>query len=69
MASIDARGSDAMIDVTPARVVCEFWTVDTVAAVSEVQTLNAAFEVQDGTNRLRPSAMTTPPADPPPLAP
>lgn len=65
---LNRRGYN-LLDVTPARVVCEFWTVDTVAAVSEVQTLNAVFEVQDGTNRLRPSAMTTPPADPPPLAP
>jgi alkaline phosphatase D len=65
---LNRRGYN-LLDVTPARVVCEYWTVDTVAALSEVQTLNAVFEVQDGTNRLRPSAMTTPPADPPALAP
>jgi alkaline phosphatase D len=65
---LNRRGYN-LLDVTPGRIVCEFWTVDTVAALSEVQTMNAAFEVQDGSNRLRPSAMTTPPADPPALAP
>jgi alkaline phosphatase D len=34
-----------------------------------VQTLGAAFEVQHGSNRLAPSAMTAARANPPPLAP
>jgi alkaline phosphatase D len=58
-----------LLDVTPQRAVCEWWFVDTVASVSNNQTFGAAFEVQQGTNRLQPSAQTTPPADPPALAP
>lgn len=58
-----------LLDVTPQRVVGEWWHVDTVAALSHVQTLAAVFEVQDGTNRLQASAQTTPRAQPPLLAP
>jgi alkaline phosphatase D len=58
-----------LLDVTPARTVCEWWTVDTVASVSNVQTFATAFEVAHGSNRLQPSAQTTPPANVPPLAP
>jgi alkaline phosphatase D len=58
-----------LLDVTPQRVVCEFWHVDTVASPSNVQTFAAAFEVQAGTNRLAPSAQTTPRANAPLLAP
>jgi alkaline phosphatase D len=58
-----------LLDVTAAKVVCEWWYVDTVASISHVQTFGAAFEVMQGTNRLQPSAMTTPRADAPPLAP
>jgi len=58
-----------LLDVTPARVVCEWWFVDTVASVSNIQTFGTAFEVVHGSNRLQPSAMTTPRANPPPLAP
>jgi alkaline phosphatase D len=65
---LNRRGYN-LLDITRERVVCEFWTVDTVVAASEVQTMNAAFEVGDGSNRLRPSAMTTPPPNPPAPAP
>ena len=58
-----------LLDVTPQRVVCEWWYVDTVASVSNIQTFGAAFEVQHGSNRLQPSAMTTPRSGPPALAP
>jgi hypothetical protein len=58
-----------LLDVTPARTVCEWWTVDTVASVSNVQTFATAFEVAHGSNRLQPSAQNTPPANVPPLAP
>ncbi|MDT7837756.1 alkaline phosphatase D family protein [Aquabacterium sp. OR-4] len=58
-----------LLDVTPARVVGEFWHVDTVQSVSHVQTLAAAFEVREGSNRLQPAAQTTPKANPPALAP
>jgi alkaline phosphatase D len=58
-----------LVDVTPGKVVCEWWYVDTVAAPSNVQTFGTAFEVSAGSNRLAPSAMTSPRADAPPLAP
>lgn len=58
-----------LIDVTPQRAVCEWHFVDTVAAISNVQTFGVAFEVQLGSNRLVPSVQTTPRANPPLLAP
>jgi alkaline phosphatase D len=58
-----------LLDVTPQRVVCEYWFVDTVASPSNIETFATAFEVQAGTNRLQPSAQTTPRASPPALAP
>ena len=58
-----------LLDVTRERAVCEWWFVDTVVAPSRVQTLGAAFEVQHGSNRLTPSAMTAPRTNPPLLAP
>ena len=58
-----------LLDVTRQRVVCEWWYVDTVASISNVQTFGVAFEVQDGSNRLQPSAMTTPRINSPALAP
>ena len=58
-----------LLDITRDRVVCEWWYVDTVASISNVQTFGVAFEVQNGSNRLQPSAMTTPRANPPALAP
>ena len=57
-----------LLDVTRERVVCEWRYVDTVASVSNIQTFGAAFAVHDGSNRLQPSAMTTPRANPPALA-
>ena len=58
-----------LLDVTPQRAVCEWWFVDTVAAISNVQTFGVAFEVQLGSNHLVPSVQTTPRANPPLLAP
>jgi alkaline phosphatase D len=58
-----------LLDVTQQRTVCEWWYVDTVVAPSNVQTFGTAFEVQHGSNRLQPSAMTTPVTNPPALAP
>ena len=58
-----------LLDVTPQKAVCEWYFVDTVASISNNQVFGAAFEVQQGTNRLQPSAQTTPPANPPALAP
>ena len=58
-----------LLDVTRERVVCEWWYVDTVASISNIQTFGVAFEVQNGGNRLQPSAMTAPRANAPALAP
>lgn len=58
-----------LLDVTRERLVSEWWLVDTVAAASTVQTLGAVFEVVHGSNRLAPSAQTTPRANPPAPAP
>lgn len=58
-----------IIDVTPARVVGEWWHVDTVASPSNIETFAVAFEVAHGSNHLVPSAQTVSRADPPLLAP
>ncbi len=58
-----------VVDVTPQRTVAEWWFVDTVASLSNIETFAAAFEVQHGSNRLAPSAQTSPPSNPPLLAP
>jgi len=57
-----------LLDVTPQRVVSEWWYVDTVASISNVQTFGVAFEVAYGSNRLAPSAQTQSRANPPALA-
>ncbi len=58
-----------LLDVTPEKVVGEWWYVDTVASVTNIQTFGVAFETQHGMNRLQPSAQTTPRPNPPALAP
>ena len=58
-----------LLDVTPQKLVCEWYFVDTVASLSNNQVFGTAFEVQQGTNRVQPSAQTTAPANPPALAP
>jgi alkaline phosphatase D len=58
-----------LLDVTPARTVCEWWHVDTVANPSQVETLGAAFQVAHGTNRLAPATVTESRDDAPPPAP
>jgi alkaline phosphatase D len=58
-----------LLDVTRARAVCEWWYVDTVASVTNIETFGVAFEVAHGSNRLQPSAMTSPRARAPALAP
>jgi alkaline phosphatase D len=67
-ADLNQRGY-MLLDVTRERAVCEWWFVDTVAAPSNVQSLGAVFEVQHGSNRLVPSAMTAARTNPPPPAP
>lgn len=58
-----------LMDVNRDRVVGEWWYVDTVASLSNVETFATAFEVRTGENRLRASAQTPNRADPPALAP
>jgi alkaline phosphatase D len=58
-----------LMDVTPERVVGEWWYVDTVASTSNIETFGTAFQVVAGTNHLVPGAQTTPRANPPLLAP
>lgn len=57
-----------LVDVTHERAVCEWWYVDTVASVSDIETFGVAFEVRAGSNRLVPSAQTQPRGDAPQLA-
>jgi alkaline phosphatase D len=57
-----------LLDVTPSRVVAEWWYVDTVASVSNVEVFGAAFEAVHGTNRVRPAGPTVPPRQSPDLA-
>lgn len=59
-----------VFDVTPERVLGEFWYVSTIAERGGSESLAAAYPVAAGDNRL--GAATTgsePPANPPPLAP
>ncbi|MCV2355295.1 alkaline phosphatase D family protein [Paucibacter sp. B2R-40] len=66
--NLDKRGY-MLIDADATRCVCEWWYVDTVASVSNVQTFATAFQVVDGANRLTPAAQTPNRANPPALAP
>ena len=47
-----------LLDVDPRRVVCEWWHLNTVAAVDAAQTLAVAYQVDAGTNRLVPATAT-----------
>lgn len=58
-----------LLDLTPERIVAEYWSVDTVAAPSPVQALTAAFEVRDGVPHLVPAAQTAAAVNPPAKAP
>jgi alkaline phosphatase D len=48
-----------LLDVTPERVVGEWWHLDAVAVPDANQTLAAAWQVRDGQARLVPAAQTT----------
>jgi alkaline phosphatase D len=65
---LDRRGY-LLLDLQPARVVGEFYVIDTVTAASKHESFVTAFEVQLGSNHLVPSAQTTPRANPPAAAP
>jgi len=58
-----------LLDVDPARVVCEYWTVPTVTAPSADQALSIALQVANGTAHLTSATQTTPRSNVPPLAP
>jgi alkaline phosphatase D len=58
-----------LVDVTPARVVGEWWHVDTVDRPDGAQVLAAAFEVRDGEARLVEAGPTAPRAHAPEPAP
>ena len=58
-----------LMDVSPQRVVGEWWHLDTALSPSNIETFAAAFEVQAGANHLVPSVQTPSRSSPPPLAP
>lgn len=58
-----------LLDITPARCLCEYWSVDTIAARSSGQTFETAFQTLAGANRLSAATQTTPRPAPPALAP
>jgi len=58
-----------LMDVTPERVVGEWWYVDTVASPSNIETFATAFQVKHGSNHLVAGVQTPSRANPPPLAP
>lgn len=64
-----ARRGYMLLDVSRERAVSEWWYVDSVASPSNIETFAVAFEVQAGTNRVRPSVQTAPRLNPPALAP
>ena len=43
-----------LVDARPQRVVAEWWYVDSVASLSNIETFAGAHEVQNDTNRLLP---------------
>jgi len=58
-----------LIDVTPERVVGEWWYVDTVASPSNIETFATAFQVNAGSNHLVAGVQTASRANAPLLAP
>jgi len=58
-----------LIDADASRCVCEWWHIDTVASLSNIETFAVAYEVRDGSNRLAPSVQTPSRLNPPLLAP
>ena len=58
-----------LIDADPSRCVCEWWHIDTVASLGNIETFAVAYEVRDGSNRLAPSVQTPSRLNPPLLAP
>lgn len=61
----------SILDVTPERVLCEYWYVSTIATRGGTESFATAFPVPVDANRVRAAvtAASTAPANPPPLAP
>ena len=57
------------MDVNAARVVGEFWHVDTAASPSNIETFATAYQVLAGSKHLAPAVQTPSRANPPLLAP
>lgn len=58
-----------LLDITPDRCSCEFWSVETIATRSAGQNFETAFQTLAGANRLSAATQSTPPSSPPALAP
>ena len=58
-----------LIDADANRCVGEWWYIDTVASLSNIETFAVAYEVRDGSNRLTPAVQTPSRLNPPLLAP
>ena len=58
-----------LLDIDPARVVCEWWYVGGVSDRGAGESFGTAWQVRAGRNRLEAGARTAPRAGPPPLAP
>lgn len=57
-----------VMDVTPERVLGEWWYIDTISAPSSTQSFGTAFEVTPGSNHLVAAGQSAPKDNPPPLA-
>jgi alkaline phosphatase D len=58
-----------LLDIDPTRVIAEWWYMDTVTSVSNVQAFGRALQVQDGASHLISAAQSSPRPNPPALAP
>ncbi len=57
-----------VMDVTPERVLGEWWYIDTITAPSNKQSFGTAFQVTPGSNHLVAASQSMPKENPPPLA-
>jgi alkaline phosphatase D len=58
-----------LLDIDPTRVIGEWWYMDTVTSVSNVQAFGRALQVSDGASHLISAAQSSPRPNPPALAP
>lgn len=64
-----ARKGYLLLDITPERCQGEFWAVDSITNRGGSEQFQAAYMTDDGSNRLRAAAVSTPRTNPPVLAP